>query len=113
MVNLPLFNGVFLAAYFCGHLLSLLPLNGNLETGWLPFLQIELHSRGMDISPAQCRAARALLDWTQGELANKVGVAVKTIRNFEGGLRTPHTLSRVSIKQALEKDGIEFLQTTV
>ena len=30
----------------------------------------------MEISPAQCRAARGLLDWTQGELAQKVGVAL-------------------------------------
>jgi DNA-binding XRE family transcriptional regulator len=75
----------------------------------LRFSQINRHSLGMEISPAQCRAARALLDWTQGELADKVGVAVKTIRNFEGGLRTPHNLSRVSIKQALEKAGIDFL----
>ncbi len=63
----------------------------------------------MEISPAQCRAARALLNWTQKELADKVGVALKTIQNFEVGRGTPHNLSRVSIRQALEKGGIEFL----
>ena len=64
---------------------------------------------GMEISPAQCRAARALLNWTQGQLADKVGVAAKTIYNFENELRSPHNLSRASIKQAFEQAGIEFL----
>ena len=63
----------------------------------------------MEISSAQCRAARGLLNWTQGELAAKVGVAVKTIRDFETGRRKPHGLSRAAIKQALEQAGIEFL----
>jgi DNA-binding transcriptional regulator YiaG len=63
----------------------------------------------MEISPAQCRAARGLLNWTQVELAKRVGVAVKTIRNFETGRRKPHGLSRSAIRQALEQAGIEFL----
>jgi transcriptional regulator with XRE-family HTH domain len=62
----------------------------------------------MEISPSQCRAARALLNWTQKELALKVGVAVKTIRNFETGRRKPHGLSRGAIRQALQEAGIEF-----
>ncbi len=64
----------------------------------------------MEISPAQCRAARGLLNWTQGELADRVGVAVKTIRNFETGRRKPHGLSRSAIKQAFEQAGIEFFE---
>ena len=75
----------------------------------MPFAGITSHCRGMEITPAQCRAARGLLNWTQGELAAKVGVAVKTIRDFETGRRKPHGLSRGAIKQALEQAGIEFL----
>ena len=63
----------------------------------------------MEISPAQCRAARALLNWTQETLARKVGVALKTVRDFETGRRKPLTIVRSSIKQALEQAGIEFL----
>ena len=63
----------------------------------------------MEISPAQCRAARALLNWTQETLAGKVGVALKTIRDFETGRRKPLAIVRAAIKQALEEAGIEFL----
>jgi DNA-binding XRE family transcriptional regulator len=63
----------------------------------------------MEISPAQCRAARGLLDWTQGELAQKVGVALRTIQDFENGRRTPLAIVRSSIKQAFVQAGIEFL----
>jgi len=63
----------------------------------------------MEISPAQCRAARALLNWTQDKLAVKTGVALKTIRGFESGRRKPLGITRAAIKQALEQAGIEFL----
>ncbi len=63
----------------------------------------------MEISPAQCRAARGLLDWTQSQLAQKVGVALRTIQDFENSRRTPLAIVRASIKQALEQGGVEFL----
>jgi DNA-binding XRE family transcriptional regulator len=63
----------------------------------------------MEISPAQCRGARGLLDWTQADLAKKVGIALRTVRDFESGKRKPLTIVRSSIKQALEEAGIEFL----
>ena len=63
----------------------------------------------MEISPAQCRAARALLNWTQDKLAVKTGVALKTIRGFENERRKPLGVTRAAIKQALEQAGIEFL----
>jgi DNA-binding XRE family transcriptional regulator len=63
----------------------------------------------MEISPAQCRAARALLGWTQETLALKTGVALKTVRTFENERRKPLGVTRAAIKQALERAGIEFL----
>jgi DNA-binding XRE family transcriptional regulator len=62
----------------------------------------------MEISPGQCRAARALLNWTQETLANKVGVALKTVRDFENERRQSLSIVRASIKQAFEEAGIEF-----
>jgi DNA-binding XRE family transcriptional regulator len=62
----------------------------------------------MEISPAQCRAARALLEWTQGDLAKRVGIALRTVRDFENGKRTPLPIVRSSILQAFEQAGIEF-----
>jgi transcriptional regulator with XRE-family HTH domain len=59
-------------------------------------------------SPAQCRAARALLSWTQAELAERSGVARKTIADFELAQRTLHFRTRRDITEALETAGIEF-----
>ena len=63
----------------------------------------------MEISPGQCRAARALLNWTQEVLATRVGVALKTVRDFENERRKPLKIVRTSIQQAFEAAGIEFL----
>jgi transcriptional regulator with XRE-family HTH domain len=57
-------------------------------------------------SPAQCRAARGLLDWTQEHLADVAGVSRSTVRDFEKGR---HDLSRASAAQimlALEQAGV-------
>ncbi|QZO02466.1 helix-turn-helix domain-containing protein [Chenggangzhangella methanolivorans] len=48
----------------------------------------------------QCRAARALLDWTQEELANAANLSLSTVRDFEKGRRTP-----ISNKHADAKAG--------
>ncbi|MFK3888808.1 helix-turn-helix domain-containing protein [Sphingomonas sp. NPDC079357] len=61
------------------------------------------------ISSAQCRAARAMLNWTQGELARRAGVARTTLVNFERDIRMT-TLTNLSlITSALENAGITFL----
>jgi transcriptional regulator with XRE-family HTH domain len=37
------------------------------------------------IKSAQCRAARALLDWTQADLASRTAISAVSIRAFERG----------------------------
>jgi transcriptional regulator with XRE-family HTH domain len=37
------------------------------------------------LKPPQCRAARALLDWTQNELASRTAISAVSIRAFEKG----------------------------
>lgn len=64
-----------------------------------------------DLTPAQCRAARSLLDWTQGDLAMASMVTVSAIKNFEVGRSKLLRVSRKSIVEALESAGIEFLDT--
>lgn len=59
-------------------------------------------------SPAQCRAARALLNWTQATLAERAGVARKTIADFELATRTLHIRTRRDITATLEAAGVEF-----
>jgi DNA-binding XRE family transcriptional regulator len=60
------------------------------------------------ITPAQCRAARGLVELTQAELAEAAEVSLKTFRDFEAG-RDQHNRSQVeAIRAALEAAGIEF-----
>jgi len=49
------------------------------------------------LTPALCRAARALLDWTQKDLADAVGVSVTTLTGYErhGATMRPETLARI------------------
>jgi transcriptional regulator with XRE-family HTH domain len=69
----------------------------------------------MLITPAQIRAARALLRLDQDELARRANVSVVTIRRLEA----PDGLSRVAlgtveeIQHVLEAAGAEFLERGV
>jgi transcriptional regulator with XRE-family HTH domain len=63
------------------------------------------------MSPAQCRAARALLNWSQTDLVERCGITKKTIADFERGMTTrPHTRSFQAIIAAFETAGIEFIR---
>jgi transcriptional regulator with XRE-family HTH domain len=61
------------------------------------------------ITPAQCRAARALLDWSQQQLAEAARVGVVTVRQFEGSAATPRNATLDVIKRALEAVGVIFI----
>jgi transcriptional regulator with XRE-family HTH domain len=63
----------------------------------------------MMITPSQCRAGRALLGWSQDQLAEASKVAKATIANFELGKRSPYERTLDDIRAALEGAGIEFL----
>jgi transcriptional regulator with XRE-family HTH domain len=63
----------------------------------------------MTISPAQCRGARALLDWSQDQLAENAQVARATIADFERNVRVPMRQNLVSIVSALEAAGVQFI----
>jgi len=61
------------------------------------------------MTPAQCRAARALLSWSQTDLELTAKVARKTIADFEVGSRTPYNATLAAIRNALEAAGVEFI----
>jgi transcriptional regulator with XRE-family HTH domain len=65
------------------------------------------------MDPAQCRAARALLDWTQSDLMDHCGVTQKTIADFERGLTRPYARTLTAISAAFEAAGIEFINRGV
>jgi DNA-binding XRE family transcriptional regulator len=60
------------------------------------------------MEPMQCRAARALLAWTQEELATAAGVSGVTVRNFEGEITNPIPATLVVLQLAFEKAGVVF-----
>jgi DNA-binding XRE family transcriptional regulator len=72
----------------------------------------KLALRKYAISAAQCRAARALLGWTQKTLAERAGLARKTVTEFEAGSRSVQFRSRRDIALAFEQAGIEFIWKT-
>ena len=61
------------------------------------------------ITPAQCRAARGLLDWTQQQLADKARVGVVTIRQVEAGVAAPRRATLQVIERAFELAGVELI----
>jgi len=63
----------------------------------------------MIITAAQCRAARALLDWSRDELAAISKVAKRTVVDFERGARVPREATLTVIRQAFESAGVEFI----
>lgn len=62
----------------------------------------------MPISPAQCRAARALIAMDQAVLAAAANVSRNVIIDFEKGRRVPTRNNLAAIQQVLEKAGVEF-----
>jgi transcriptional regulator with XRE-family HTH domain len=65
------------------------------------------------LSNLQARAARALLGWSQQQLADAAGLSVITVKRFEAGGRGSAGSSRDTtgrrIAAALEDAGIDFM----
>jgi len=60
------------------------------------------------LTPELVRSSRALLQLSQTELAEKAGVAVSTIADFERGVRVPIQNNLSAIQQVLEQGGVRF-----
>jgi transcriptional regulator with XRE-family HTH domain len=59
-------------------------------------------------TPAQCRAARGLVGWSQQELARQAGVGIVTVHQLETGVSQPRRATLEVIRRALETAGVEF-----
>jgi transcriptional regulator with XRE-family HTH domain len=57
----------------------------------------------------QVKAARAWLDLSQDDLAERSAVTRRSIQDFESGKRVPQARTLRDLQKALEDDGIEFL----
>lgn len=61
------------------------------------------------LTAAQCRAARALLDWSQEELARRSEVAKRTVAELERGAREPYPRTLAALRATLEAEGVVFI----
>jgi len=61
------------------------------------------------MTPAQCRAGRALIEWTQPQLAEAAGFGLSTVVDFERGRRQVSAEAIAAIRGALEAAGVEFI----
>ena len=63
----------------------------------------------LSILPSQCRAARALIDMDQADLARRAVVPRHIIADFEHGSVTPSESNLAAIRTALEAAGVIFV----
>jgi transcriptional regulator with XRE-family HTH domain len=68
-----------------------------------------MSTENVEILPAQCRAARALLDMTQPELAELAGLGLSTIVDFEKERRQVSVAAVETIQRSLRRAGVEFI----
>ena len=61
-----------------------------------------------ELTPATCRAARGLLDWTQRRLAEAAGVGLSTVKGFEGGTKAPMRNNLEAMRRAIEEAGVDL-----
>ena len=61
------------------------------------------------ITARQIRAARALLGWSQQQLADKAIVSLNAITRLERGDVDPRLSTITAVQKALTKAGIEFI----
>lgn len=61
------------------------------------------------ITPRQIRAARALLGWSQQQLADRAIVSVNAVARLERGSVDPRLSTLDAVRKALSRGGVEFI----
>ena len=70
----------------------------------------EIHCiMGGMITPRQSKAARALLNWTQADLADHSGVKIGTVKDFESERHLLNSKALGAIARAYQKAGLVLL----
>lgn len=66
-------------------------------------------ARPRSLTPEQLRAARAMLGISRETLAGWAEVSLRTISDFEGGIREPRRSTLRSLQSSLEAHGVRFV----
>ena len=61
------------------------------------------------VTPAQIRAGRGLLKWTQAVLAARAAISVVTLNMIESDQVAPRARTLAAIRAALEGEGVRFI----
>ncbi len=61
------------------------------------------------LTAAQCRAARALIEWSQAQLSQAASIDAQTIADFEKRFRSPDETTRRRLRAAFEAAGVVFI----
>lgn len=63
------------------------------------------------ITPAQIRAARALIGWKQSDLSSHSNISEISIKNIERGATDPRGSTLAAIQKAFAEGGVVFLDS--
>lgn len=63
----------------------------------------------MSITASQCRAGRALLNWSQEDLADAAAVGSAVVAAFEDGREQPQAEGLKALVEALQRGGVSFI----
>jgi DNA-binding transcriptional regulator YiaG len=69
-----------------------------------------MSTKNVEMSPAQCRAGRALLEMTQSQLAELAKLGLSTVVDFEKGRRQVSDAAVESIQNALQRAGVDLIE---
>jgi hypothetical protein len=61
------------------------------------------------LTASQCRAARALIEWSQQKLSQSASIDLQTIADFERRFRSADETTRRRLRATLEAAGVTFI----
>jgi len=70
-------------------------------------VEVQVSTENVEMTAAQCRAARSLIGLTQPQLAKAAGLGLSTVVDFERGRREVSADAKAALQGALEKR-VEF-----
>lgn len=62
------------------------------------------------ITPAQMRAGRALLGWSQQQLADAASIGLASVNNYERGVSDPRLSTLLKVRNVMAAAGVIFIE---